>query len=183
MVLLSGEKLKGEQQQQVCPSSDREREPQSPGQERPAAEGEEDDNNDEGEEDENAEDEGEEDYEEYEDFSELPDTRSIASDDSFYPPGGDDDEGETWSLGESESESPEPLTLFRACCTNNAVLLKALIRQGPEEEEVCKADRNRRVRHWPVGLISHTPTFRDPQPPPCQSLIGHTSDPCIDILP
>ncbi|XP_006016588.1 ankyrin repeat domain-containing protein 33B [Alligator sinensis] len=144
MVLLSGEKLKGEQQQQVCPSSDREREPQSPGQERPAAEGEEDGGDDEGEEDENAEDESEEDYEEYEDFSELPDTHSITSDDSFYPPGGDDDEGETWSLGESESESPEPLTLFRACCTNNAVLLKALIRQGPEEEEVCEADRNRR---------------------------------------
>uniref|UniRef100_A0A7M4F913 Ankyrin repeat domain 33B n=1 Tax=Crocodylus porosus TaxID=8502 RepID=A0A7M4F913_CROPO len=144
MVLLSGEKLKGEQQQQVCPSSDRERELQSPGQERPAAEGEEDDGDDEGEEDENAEDEGEEDYEEYEDFSELPDTCSIASDDSFYPPGGDDDGGETWSLGESESESPEPLTVFRACCTNNAVLLKALIRQGPEEEEVCEADRNRR---------------------------------------
>ncbi|XP_025038905.2 ankyrin repeat domain-containing protein 33B [Pelodiscus sinensis] len=92
--------------------------------------------------------EEEEDYEEYEDFSELPDTRSIASDDSFYPPSGEEDEEESWSLGESEDSSPEPLSLFRACCTNNAVVLRALIRQGPEEEEVQETDRNNRT-----GLI------------------------------
>ncbi|XP_074842062.1 ankyrin repeat domain-containing protein 33B [Carettochelys insculpta] len=90
----------------------------------------------------------EEDYEEYEDFSELPDTRSIASDDSFYPPSAEEDEAESWSLGESEDSSPEPLSLFRACCTNNAVVLRALIRQGPEEEEVRETDRNNRT-----GLI------------------------------
>uniref|UniRef100_A0A8D0GNZ7 Ankyrin repeat domain 33B n=1 Tax=Sphenodon punctatus TaxID=8508 RepID=A0A8D0GNZ7_SPHPU len=89
-----------------------------------------------------------EDYEEYEDFSELPDTHSIASDDSFYPPGSEDQDGENWSLGESEPESPEPLTLFRACCINNVIVLKALIRQGLEEEEVRETDRNNRT-----GLI------------------------------
>ena len=31
------------------------------------------------------------DFEEYEDFSSLPDTRSIASDDSFYPFGGEEE--------------------------------------------------------------------------------------------
>nr|XP_021589084.1 ankyrin repeat domain-containing protein 33B isoform X6 [Ictidomys tridecemlineatus] len=35
------------------------------------------------------------DYEEYEDFSSLADTRSIASDDSFYPPEGEDECSET----------------------------------------------------------------------------------------
>ncbi|XP_038247065.1 ankyrin repeat domain-containing protein 33B [Dermochelys coriacea] len=92
--------------------------------------------------------EEEEDYEEYEDFSELPDTCSIASDDSFYPPGAEEDEEESWSLGESDVSSPEPLSLFRACCTNNAVVLRALMRQGPEEEEVRETDRNNRT-----GLI------------------------------
>uniref|UniRef100_A0A670IVV4 Uncharacterized protein n=1 Tax=Podarcis muralis TaxID=64176 RepID=A0A670IVV4_PODMU len=92
------------------------------------------------------------DYEEYEDFSDLPDTRSIASDDSFYPPraDGDSDDGDDWSLGESDSStgSPEALTLFRACCTNNAVALRAIIRQGPEEKEAKETDRNKRT-----GLI------------------------------
>uniref|UniRef100_A0A8C9G3B5 Ankyrin repeat domain 33B n=1 Tax=Pavo cristatus TaxID=9049 RepID=A0A8C9G3B5_PAVCR len=87
----------------------------------------------------------EEDCEEYEDFSDLPDTCSIASDDSFYPPGGLEDETEdSWSLDQEDRDSPEALSLFRACCTNNAVVLRALIRQGPEEEEVRETDRNRR---------------------------------------
>uniref|UniRef100_A0A8C3MEC1 Uncharacterized protein n=1 Tax=Geospiza parvula TaxID=87175 RepID=A0A8C3MEC1_GEOPR len=87
----------------------------------------------------------EEDCEEYEDFSELPDTCSIASDDSFYPPRGlDDDDEDIWSLEGDERDSPEALSLFRACCTNNSIVLKALIRQGPQEEEVREADRNRR---------------------------------------
>ncbi|XP_013037431.3 ankyrin repeat domain-containing protein 33B [Anser cygnoides] len=91
------------------------------------------------------EEEEEEDCEEYEDFSELPDTCSIASDDSFYPPGGLEDEaGDGWSLEQGDGDSPEALSLFRACCTNNAVVLRALIRQGPEEEEVRETDRNRR---------------------------------------
>ncbi|XP_066482317.1 ankyrin repeat domain-containing protein 33B [Tiliqua scincoides] len=89
------------------------------------------------------------DYEEYEDFSELPDTRSIASDDSFYPPLSDDDEGDDWSLGESDpADSPQPLTLFRACCTNNVLVVRALIRQGLEEDAVRETDRNKRT-----GLI------------------------------
>ncbi|XP_027537190.1 ankyrin repeat domain-containing protein 33B [Neopelma chrysocephalum] len=89
--------------------------------------------------------EEEEDCEEYEDFSELPDTCSIASDDSFYPPLGlDDDDDDTWSQDGDERDSPEALSLFRACCTNNSIVLKALIRQGPGEEEVREADRNRR---------------------------------------
>uniref|UniRef100_A0A8D2IT26 Ankyrin repeat domain 33B n=1 Tax=Varanus komodoensis TaxID=61221 RepID=A0A8D2IT26_VARKO len=89
----------------------------------------------------------EDEFEEYEDFSQLPDTRSIASDDSFYPPRADDEDD--WSLGESDPcGSPEPLSLFRACCTNNALAVRALIRQGPEEREVQQADRNRRT-----GLI------------------------------
>ncbi|OWK53186.1 Ankyrin repeat domain-containing protein 33B [Lonchura striata] len=87
--------------------------------------------------------EEEEDCEEYEDFSELPDTCSIASDDSFYPPAGLDDD-DVWSLEGDERDSPEALSLFRACCTNNSIVLKALIRQGPQEEEVREADRNRR---------------------------------------
>ncbi|KAL8194202.1 UNVERIFIED_CONTAM: hypothetical protein K2H54_004365 [Gekko kuhli] len=92
------------------------------------------------------EEEEEEDYEDLEDFSELPDTHSIASDDSFYPPlGGCDDDDDDWSLGESEPDSPEPLSLFRACCTNNAVVLRALIRQGPEEDEVRETDHNKRI--------------------------------------
>uniref|UniRef100_A0A8C5J8T6 AN33B protein n=1 Tax=Junco hyemalis TaxID=40217 RepID=A0A8C5J8T6_JUNHY len=91
------------------------------------------------------EEEEEEDCEEYEDFSELPDTCSIASDDSFYPPRGlDDDDEDIWSLEGDERDSPEALSLFRACCTNNSIVLKALIRQGPQEEEVREADRNRR---------------------------------------
>ncbi|KAJ6661408.1 hypothetical protein lerEdw1_015037 [Lerista edwardsae] len=87
------------------------------------------------------------DYEEYEDFSVLPETHSIASGDSFYPPQSDDDEGDDWSLGESDpSDSPEPpLTLFRACCTNNVLVLRTLIRQGLEEEAVRETDRNKRL--------------------------------------
>ncbi|XP_064908732.1 ankyrin repeat domain-containing protein 33B isoform X2 [Columba livia] len=144
MVLLSGdgEQLAGER---VCPAPAAEKELPSTeaessheqGAAGAAAEGldEEDDE----------EDEEEEDCEEYEDFSELPDTCSIASDDSFYPPRGlEDDEEDRWSLEQGDRDSPETLTLFRACCTNNTIVLKALIRQGPEEEEVRETDRNRR---------------------------------------
>ncbi|XP_077167061.1 ankyrin repeat domain-containing protein 33B isoform X2 [Paroedura picta] len=92
--------------------------------------------------------EKEEDYEDLEDFLELPDTRSVASDDSFYPPLLGDDDDDDWSLGESETDSLEPLSLFRACCSNNAVILRALIHQGPEEDEVQETDCNKRT-----GLI------------------------------
>ncbi|KAL0200834.1 hypothetical protein M9458_004021, partial [Cirrhinus mrigala] len=80
-------------------------------------------------------------YQEFEelDFSELPDTKSIASEDSFYPP---DD-----SLNFEKCptpESPEPITLFKACCTNNSIIVKIMIRQGVTEEEVREVDRNNR---------------------------------------
>ncbi|XP_062841288.1 ankyrin repeat domain-containing protein 33B [Trichomycterus rosablanca] len=83
----------------------------------------------------------EDDYDEA--YDEFPDSRSIASDDSFYPPDDDDD------LADSESiDSLEQLSFFRACTTNNALTLKALIRQGVTEEEVRETDKNNRT-----GLI------------------------------
>ncbi|XP_053324186.1 ankyrin repeat domain-containing protein 33B [Spea bombifrons] len=103
----------------------------------------------------------EEECEEYDDFSILPDTRSIASDDSFYPPdletqgrwmygedgeedeseGFDDDSFKSWD----STESPEPLTLFKACSSNNMIILKALMRQGLNKDEVEETDRNNRT--------------------------------------
>lgn len=78
-------------------------------------------------------------YQEFEelDFSELPDNKSIASDDSFYPP---DD-----SLRYEDTPSPEPLSLFKACCTNNVIIVKILIRQGVTEDDVREVDKNNRV--------------------------------------
>nr|XP_033785720.1 ankyrin repeat domain-containing protein 33B isoform X2 [Geotrypetes seraphini] len=97
----------------------------------------------------------EEDYEELEDFSDLPDSVSIASDDSFYTP-----EVETWGVAEDPGDwnrkkeegessggrsSPEPLSFFRACCSNNAVVLRALLHQGVGAQEACETDRNKRT--------------------------------------
>ncbi|KAM9332947.1 ankyrin repeat domain-containing protein 33B [Pholidichthys leucotaenia] len=96
------------------------------------------------EEENNGEEDGsEEDSDEFEevDFEDLDDCRSIASDDSFYPP--DDafaDSERTPSPG-----SPEPLSFFRACCTNNAAIVRMMIRHGVKEEEVKQADRNNRT--------------------------------------
>lgn len=88
------------------------------------------------------------DYEEYEDFSRLPDTRSIASDDSFYPPGGEEEYGA--ESAESVPEGvPEAATLLRAACANDVGLLKALVRRGPSAEEVQETDRNGRVSWRP----------------------------------
>ncbi|XP_026556695.1 ankyrin repeat domain-containing protein 33B [Pseudonaja textilis] len=96
-----------------------------------------------GEEEEEEEGDDKEEDEEYEDFSDLPDTRSIASDDSFYPP------QETDDVDELElSDSKQQLSLFRACCANNAAVVWALIRQGLQEEDVRETDRNKRT-----GLI------------------------------
>ncbi|XP_072461527.1 ankyrin repeat domain-containing protein 33B [Notamacropus eugenii] len=104
------------------------------------------------------EDEAEGDYEEYEDFSVLADTRSIASDDSFYPSVGEDDwlepsDPESWCGSEAEGggaeeDVPEAVSFLRAASTNNVGLLRALIRRGPGAEEVQETDRNRRT-----GLI------------------------------
>ncbi|KAK7163148.1 hypothetical protein R3I93_007252 [Phoxinus phoxinus] len=84
-------------------------------------------------------------YQEFEelDFSKLPDNKSIMSDDSFYPP--DDSLNFEKCLS---PESPEPLSFFKACCTNNAIIVKILIRQGVTEAEVREVDKNNRT-----GLI------------------------------
>lgn len=71
-------------------------------------------------------------------FSELPDTRSIASDDSFYPPDGD-------SARSPSPETPPPLSFYQACSDNNAFTVKLMIRQGVTEEEVQETDKNKRV--------------------------------------
>nr|KAF6488697.1 ankyrin repeat domain 33B [Molossus molossus] len=78
------------------------------------------------------------DYEEYEDFSRLPDTRSIASDDSFYPTLSEEEygAGSAESVREGVPEGvPEAATLLRAACANDVGLLKALVRRGPRVEE------------------------------------------------
>ncbi|CAL8347896.1 unnamed protein product [Merluccius merluccius] len=89
-------------------------------------------------------------YQEFEelDFEALPDredTRSVLSDDSFYPP----DAALASHLDRVPSpDSPEPVSLFRACINNNPVIVKIMIRQGVSEEEVRETDQNRRT-----GLI------------------------------
>ncbi|MEQ2262416.1 hypothetical protein XENORESO_010992, partial [Xenotaenia resolanae] len=84
----------------------------------------------------------EEDSDEFEevDFEDLEDCRSIASDDSFYPP----DDVFADSERTPSPESPEPLSFFKACCTNNAAIVRIMIRHGVKEEEVKEADRNNR---------------------------------------
>lgn len=80
-------------------------------------------------------------YQEFEelDLSDLQDNRSIASDDSFYP-------RDNSLFGRSPTpESPEPLTFFKACCNNNTIIVKIMIRQGVTEEEVREVDKNNRV--------------------------------------
>ncbi|XP_037021323.2 ankyrin repeat domain-containing protein 33B isoform X2 [Artibeus jamaicensis] len=90
-------------------------------------------------------------YEEYEDFSHVPDTRSIASDDSFYPTLSEEEYsgGSAESIPEGVPEGfPEAATLLSAACTNDVGLLKALVRRGPRVEEVQETDPNGRT-----GLI------------------------------
>lgn len=72
----------------------------------------------------------------FEALSDEADAHSIASDDSFYPP--------DTSLLDS-ANSPEPISFFKACCNNNTIIVKIMIRQGVTEEEVRETDRNRRV--------------------------------------
>ena len=92
------------------------------------------------------------DYEEYEDFSHLPDTRSIASDDSFYPTLSEeeysDQSAESIPQGVLEGV-PEAATILSAACTNDVGLLKALVRRGPRVEEVQETDPNGRVSRRP----------------------------------
>lgn len=81
-------------------------------------------------------------YQEFEelDFSELPDTKSIVSEDSFYPP----DDSLNFETCQ-DPESPEPISFFKACCSNNTIIVKIMIRQGVMEEEVREMDKNNRV--------------------------------------
>ncbi|KAJ8012061.1 hypothetical protein DPEC_G00064770 [Dallia pectoralis] len=80
-------------------------------------------------------------YQEFEefDFDSLPnlpeDTSSLASDDSFYPP---DDSLKFGTL------SPETVSFFKACCNNNSIIVKVMIRQGVTEDEVRETDKNNR---------------------------------------
>ncbi|XP_076972972.1 ankyrin repeat domain-containing protein 33B [Tamandua tetradactyla] len=83
----------------------------------------------------------------YEDFTCLPDTRSVASDDSFYPPGGEEEHGSASEDSVPEG-IPEAVTLLHAARTNDVGLLRALVRRGPSAEEVQETDRNGRT-----GLI------------------------------
>lgn len=75
------------------------------------------------------------------DFEDLDDCRSILSDDSFYPP----DDVFADSERSPSPQSPEPLSFFRACCTNNAAIVRLMIRHGVKLDEVNETDRNNRV--------------------------------------
>lgn len=75
------------------------------------------------------------------DFEDLGDCRSILSDDSFYPP----DDAFADSERSPSPQSPEPLSFFRACCTNNAAVVRLMIRHGVKQDEVNETDRNNRV--------------------------------------
>ncbi|XP_071766054.1 ankyrin repeat domain-containing protein 33B [Centroberyx gerrardi] len=94
-------------------------------------------------EDDEDEDEDEEEDDEFEeiDFEDLDDARSIASDDSFYPP----DDVFADSERTPSPESPAPLSFFQACCTNNAAIVRIMIRQGVRTEDVKETDRNNRI--------------------------------------
>lgn len=94
----------------------------------------------------------------YQEFEELDfeallhhsDTRSIASDDSFYPPDG----SVVSHMYRSPSpDTPEPISFFKACCNNNAIIVKIMIRQGVTEEEVTETDRNRTVSVWVQHIL------------------------------
>lgn len=98
------------------------------------------------------------DYEEYEDFSCLPDTHSIASDDSFYPVGGEEEYG-TASAESVPEGVPEEATLLRAACANDVGLLRALVRRGPSAAEVQETDRNGRVSRRPRRVGSPPPSL------------------------
>lgn len=91
-------------------------------------------------EEEEEEEEDEDDFEEV-DFEDLGDCRSIISDDSFYPP----DDVFADSERTPSPQSPEPLSFFQACSTNNAAIVRIMIRHGLKEEEVKQTDRNNRI--------------------------------------
>ncbi|CAJ1082380.1 ankyrin repeat domain-containing protein 33B [Xyrichtys novacula] len=95
------------------------------------------------EEDDEEEDESEEGDDEFEevDFEDLDDGRSIASDDSYYPP----DDVFADSERTPSPDSPQPLSFYQACCSNNAAIVRIMIRHGVTKEEVNEKDRNNRT--------------------------------------
>ncbi|XP_074478035.1 ankyrin repeat domain-containing protein 33B [Sebastes fasciatus] len=93
------------------------------------------------EEDDEEEEEEDDEFEEV-DFEDLDDCRSIASDDSFYPP---DDALFADSERTPSPESPEPLSFFQASCSNNAAIVRIMMRHGVKEEDVKEKDRNNRT--------------------------------------
>ncbi|XP_029002788.1 ankyrin repeat domain-containing protein 33B [Betta splendens] len=84
---------------------------------------------------------GGEDDDDFEEVDFEDDGGSVASDDSFYPP----DDAFADSERSPSPDSPEPLSLFRACCTNNAAIVRIMTRHGVTEEEVKQADKNNRT--------------------------------------
>ena len=87
------------------------------------------------EDDDGGEEEDDDEFEEV-DFEDLDDCRSILSDDSFYPP----DDAFADSERTPSPASPEPLSFFQACCTNNAAIVRIMIRHGVKEEEVKESE-------------------------------------------
>lgn len=87
-------------------------------------------------------------YQEFEefDFDTLPDlpkdTKSINSDNSFYPP------DDSLRYRTPSPNTPEPLSFFKACSNNNSIIVKIMIRQGVTKEEVIETDKNNRVCSW-----------------------------------
>uniref|UniRef100_A0A8C7HEQ5 Ankyrin repeat domain 33B n=1 Tax=Oncorhynchus kisutch TaxID=8019 RepID=A0A8C7HEQ5_ONCKI len=83
-------------------------------------------------------------YQEFEefDFDTLPDlpndTKSIDSDNSFYPP------DDSLKYRTPSPNTPEPLSFFKACSNNNSIIVKIMIRQGVTKEEVNETDKNNR---------------------------------------
>ncbi|XP_010892367.2 ankyrin repeat domain-containing protein 33B isoform X2 [Esox lucius] len=100
------------------------------------ADGETDDPNEaDGEDNNYYEDDDDDVYQEFEefDFDTLPnlpeDTSSMASDDSFYPP------DDSLKYNTPSPDTPEALSFFKACCNNNSIIVKIMIRQGVTEDE------------------------------------------------
>ncbi|XP_076869460.1 ankyrin repeat domain-containing protein 33B [Brachyhypopomus gauderio] len=82
-----------------------------------------------------------EDCEEYNELSTWPEENSVISDDSFYPPDSDFVQSDRTAC----PDSPDTLSLFRACCDNNACAVRTRLRQGVTEEQVRETDKNSRT--------------------------------------
>eukprot|EP00061_Rhincodon_typus_P011590 g36723.t1 len=77
-------------------------------------------------------------FEEHDEAGKEPDTYSILSDDSFYPP-------DFQSINsQSAITTSGPFSLYQACARNDAIALKELVSQELSEREVMEKDRNGR---------------------------------------